>query len=753
MPQHLVQQRSGAKRDKYISHACSECQRRKVKCSGEALCSNCRTRGANCQYEDVGPRGPKSKRRSHDDFTFVSGEFSSPRKRGKSRSTLRDQLAQLQEKVDELMQGHNPDVLFPSNSPELPHDASIPANSRNFVDSIESHTSPDGVLNTSTCASLLDSYNPPRIFQDSDVFHALSPVSNPIALSSQIDALKKLGCRNNTNKVQLLSVESTTETHLMIQLPEPNTLWARVTVFLAEFGCYFPCLHGDRICRQVSSALTLLGYDEDHTEVFVGDLQCQIVAILFNMLAYAEAVTQSSSTVDNLNPHLGAERYYQGVKLMEYFGKVHGNDLQTTVYHTTATAYLIEMGMLQMAFQSVSRAFQTALCIGLNDQDRWPVNSKDEDIACRQSLWWTIFFLDKRVAQKIGIAYCVRQTECAVREFLVGHGNLGPQTHHEFLQSMILFSQLWAQIWDSFYSPRATTVEQKKEDEEDYAWEQMKLTDTKIILAYRRIPSRLRWRSQNVSEYVGNGDTEREIRRRLLVFLRFAFLRLSIRHKTIRHTEPDRERRRSCISICLAVIESLRTYTDMFGYHKPSGHVLTSALVECLYCIVSEQQQQRQSATDDKNDNDDPVVLQDTLERAKSSASLLLHRLALTTVGASRACEALGEVLSPTAINYRDGSYGYRVLPPSLDDDDSISGTGQGEPSLLGDFWRTISETAGQKNDLETTACEQLTMAESQGYAPLLSDFSQAVEDPFNDALERLDWDSLLPVLPLGHLG
>jgi hypothetical protein len=244
------------------------------------------------------------------------------------------------------------------------------------------------------------------------------------------------------------------------------------------------------------------------------------ISILFNMLAYAEAVTQSSPTDGDLTPDPDAQRYFQGVRLMEHFGKLHGDDLQTIVYHTTATAYLLERGMLQMAFDSVSRAFQTALCIALNDQNRWPENAEDEEIACRQSLWWTIFFLDKRVAQKIGIAYSVRQTECAVREFLGHDGSLGPEAHHELLQSMISFSQLWAHIWDAFFSPQATTREcMKGKEEKRDAWEEMQLADMKIILAYRRLPSRLCWKSQKMREYMGNGDSERQIRRRLLVFL------------------------------------------------------------------------------------------------------------------------------------------------------------------------------------------------------------------------------------------
>lgn len=357
-----------------------------------------------------------------------------------------------------------------------------------ITDTAKSIPGPESPFNCSIYNSL-DSTSHRRLFQDIDVFHAQSPVTSPIAMSSQIDALRKLGCRNYFQQEPLPTKDSTTEPDFVTQLPEPTILWKQVAVFLAEFGCYFPCLHEDKVCDQISTALRSLGYDDDCREVYVNKSQCQIIAFLFNILAYAEAVTQSFSAVGDIIPHPGAEHYFQGVKLMEHFGKLHGNDLQTTVYHTTATAYLLELGMLQMAYQSISRALQTALCINLNNQSRWPNMTQAEDIACRQSLWWTIYFLDKRVAQKIGIAYSIRQSECAVREYFENDSSISTQAHHELLQNMISFGQLWAQIWDTFFSSKSNLTVRKEGN--DDAWTELQLTDTKIILAYRRLPSRL----------------------------------------------------------------------------------------------------------------------------------------------------------------------------------------------------------------------------------------------------------------------
>lgn len=227
---------------------------------------------------------------------------------------------------------------------------------------------------------------------------------------------------------------------------------------------------------------------------------------------------------------------------------------------------------------------------------------------------------------------------------------------------------------------------------------------------------------------------------------RFAFLRLSIRHKSIQNPEQDRERRRSCISICLAIIEGVRAYTDTFGYHKPSGHVLTSALVESLYCIVTEQQYyERDQEQGHDEGSADPVVSQQTLEQAKFYSSVLLHRLAVTITGASRACEALHEVLPRTSNNCEKDEYGKGLLVPSLVENNHKPQT---LSSFPGDLWQTTSELAGQEYDTEATGLQCLMSTKSANVSPPFGELGEALEDPFGSIVAGLDWESLLRALP-----
>lgn len=144
----------------------------------------------------------------------------------------------------------------------------------------------------------------------------------------------------------------------------------------------------------------------------------------------------------------------------------------------------------------------------------------------------------------------------------------------------------------------------------------------------------------------------------------------------------------------------------------------------------------------------DEVVSQETLERAKVCCSTLLHKLALTTAGASRACEALQDVLSPKSFKCDDRSYGYEtLLPDSLEgdfnehpmqQDEAVSGAGLG---------RTTSEAAGQEYVPESPKFQMPSTSLINFISPSLGEFI-GVEDAFGDMVGEMDWESLLRTLP-----
>lgn len=349
------------------------------------------------------------------------------------------------------------------------------------------------------------------MFQTTDSFVPSTRSAREISDGSKIKALQKLHTRESISAKTI--TESDNEYYrLAVQLPKPSTLWSRVDDFFQEFPCFFPFLRENEVRKQIAVMLESVKFTEEHCQVLISSKNCKIMAILFNILAYGEAVMELASetgynSFEGFDSPPGSESYCRGLNVMEFFGQLHDNDIETVVYHALSASFFFAAEKLQMALSSASVSFHIARYIELNNEERWPKDLKDE-LVCRKSLWWTLYFLDKRISGKIGITYCVREDECSVREF-IDTVELNPGGHHELLQSMITFSHLWAKIWDCFFASNSRTEDTREE---------LELTDTKILLAYRRVPFSLRWKTEDISTYLMEAG-EQQVRRRLLVWL------------------------------------------------------------------------------------------------------------------------------------------------------------------------------------------------------------------------------------------
>ncbi|KAJ5289663.1 uncharacterized protein N7443_009916 [Penicillium atrosanguineum] len=552
--------------------------------------------------------------------------------------------------------------------------------------------------NRSVCnfGSYQDIPSPLEEPMESDTLGVTTSSLNSLPIGCQLNALRQLRQPRATGDLS----DPSQSRLATVTLQEPQALWELVNIFFQEFESYFPCLNQAVIYERLSMVLSLHGYEHGNHRIVIGPEHCKIIAILLNMLAYAESLTRP---VESCKPRPVPQSYLQGLKLMQYFNKLHEADLGTVIYHTTSSAFLLEMSMHHMALQSITQGFQIALKIGLNNQTLWP--NDDSDLVSRQGLWWTLYFLDKRITQKCGITYFLREDESAVSDFSKLKNHMG-SSKYDLLQSLISFSRLWAYIWDGFFSPQAPKVDD---------WGESQMMDTRIVLSYRQVPPNLHWKSSKVAEYMClEGETQ--IRQRLIVFLRFQSLRLSIRHKPLTSTEHDIERRQTSVSICEAIIEAIQSYMTMTTSLRPSGYILTTSLVEILYHIVPEE-------CDPK-----PIFSVELLKGMVCSASQLLQTLSNSVATASHVYQYLRDLLPPYD-RFRPLD-GLTASPPSqnganqkahLDcsaDLDTLSET----------FWRTIVDRPGQDRSPAGIHSEP----NNQGFLP----FSMAMsKNPATDCL------------------
>ncbi|KAL4811337.1 hypothetical protein BDV18DRAFT_155943 [Aspergillus unguis] len=661
--------KEGSKRDKYTSQACFECQRRKVKGSPYVPAAESEASSASTPAEtNMDCRAGRSAPGGSEDN--LSDKPCSRKKRRTSIS-LEEQLSQLQELVNSLSKMQNPggsDKADASDALPLNTSVSEPNQSPKERSPSMCNISDNGTLGSRSvgrsrpCQDILSPLEEPM---ESDTLAVATPSLNSLPIGCQLNALRQL------RRPSLASDPSNPPQFGLatVTLQEPQVLWELVSIFFQQFESYFPCLNQDVIYERLSTVLSLHGYGHGNHQIVIGPEHCKCIAILLNMLAYAESLTHP---IESCTPRPIPQSYAQGLKLMQYFNKLHECDIETVIYHTTSSAFFLEMSLHHMALQSVTQGFQVALQIGLNNQTLWP--SHDSDLVSRQGLWWTLYFLDKRLTQKCGITYFLREDESAVSDFSMLESHIGSDKC-ELLQSLISFSRLWAHIWDGFFSPQAPKVDH---------WEESQMVDTRIVLSYRKIPANLHWKSSMAAEYACiEGDTH--IRQRLIVFLRFQSLRLSIRHKPLTSTEHDIERRKTSVAICEAIIEAIRCYITITTYLRPSGYFLTTSLVEVLYHILPEE-------CDPK-----PVVSGEALKSMVGTASQLLQSLANSVATASKVYQYLRDLLPP-----RDGF--------SSCDDSATSPLGQvkanhntpfdcsSDSNTLSDtFWTSIINRPGQE--------------------------------------------------------
>ncbi|KAJ5646570.1 hypothetical protein N7490_002942 [Penicillium lividum] len=560
---------------------------------------------------------PTQKKRTRNEQSADISPKSQPRKRSRNSVSLKEQLSQLQEQVKALSEKrsfHSTDIsatlsyngMRMADSDQSPKEISPSTYEISENDAFENRS-------VGSFASYQDTPSPLKEPMEPDMLGVATPSLNSLPIGSQLNALRGMRRSSTLGELEDLSLSALAT----VALPEPQVLWELVSVFFQEFETYFPCLNQTVIYERLSMVLSLHKYDTENHRIVIGPDNCKIIAFLLNMLAYAESLTRP---IESCKPRPISQSYLQGLKLMQHFNQLYDSDLETVIYHITSSAFLLEMSMHHVSLQSITQGFQIALKIGLNNQALWP--SGDCELVSRQGLWWTLYFLDKRITQKCGITYFLREDESAVSDFSKVHSDMG-SSKDEVLQSLISFSRLWAHIWDGFFSPQAP----KGDD-----WEESQMMDTRIVLSYRQIPSRLHWKSSMVTEYMCV-EGAAHIRQRLIGFLRFQSLRLSIRHKPLTSKEHDLERRKTSVSICEAIIEAIRSYMITTTSLKPSGYILTTALVESLYHLIPEECHPA------------PVASNELLKGMIYGASQLLQTLSRSVATASKVYQYLRDLL------------------------------------------------------------------------------------------------------------
>ncbi|GAB7353331.1 hypothetical protein MBLNU459_g3823t1 [Dothideomycetes sp. NU459] len=365
---------------------------------------------------------------------------------------------------------------------------------RQEVGSVE--TLPKALSDSEGSPSVLEETSP----NEGDTFEPSSPWSNSLAICSQISSLMKptLDCPS------LRRESKGDKTTYLVHFPRPERLQYCLRVFFEHFDCYFPCVRWTTLGQRLSETFSALNYCEKKTVLQVSAEHYKMVGIICSALAFSMHFQIQTDPTD-LRP--GWKYYILGRNLMQHFEGNGDTDADLLMYHTITSTFLLPGEMLHSASIHIAQARQIAYKIGLNDQSQW--REAPHDLASRKNLWWVLYFLDKRIAQKTGTAYLIRPNEVAVHDFREDKSVYTPGDSG-FLQTMITYSHCWARIWDNFFAPNAPYTKD---------WDAIQIEDARIVVLHQNTPEQLTWSTKESQLYVSRGESGIQVRRRLLIYL------------------------------------------------------------------------------------------------------------------------------------------------------------------------------------------------------------------------------------------
>ncbi|KAF5632276.1 uncharacterized protein FTJAE_7608 [Fusarium tjaetaba] len=520
--------KKSSKRDEYTSHACTECQRRKVKVSlthsigmitsvlmlHRSVLDNHHATTVSAEVLNAAikilqmdlARG--SERKRHQIQITIK----------KTRSSLvkcvllcvrRDSTPQGAASTTATRPGYSSHNTPPQTgslafSPDEPLNQSIEVFEPQIVVDNLGEESPSSCQDEVTYA-------------ETDTFVPGNKWLNRFAVASQIcDLRSSVGADPvlpNTPPAKIFTV----------LLPCPRDLTQAMKIGLAEIDCLFPSIHGTRLVEAISRTLEALCYSSTTHTVVVTEQHHLIISILLVIIAAGQFLD------DRTGPHIyldkawpGSEAYWQSRKLIQHF---------------EAADILRRLSLHLRGVSPSSRAVTS--CLDTRAQRasfRYPL-----------ALWVHLDFLDKRNPQKCGIPYFVGNS-LGVVDFeheTNPHINMKDKA---YLKTMFSHARLWASVWDGFLAPNAPLASD---------WVEIQAFDAKLLAFREQYPAFNHGTGSQWTTPFSN------LLQRQKINGGFLFSWISIES-----------------------LDAMGHYLDNWGANPRGGYILTSSLVESIYYIT-----------------------------------------------------------------------------------------------------------------------------------------------------------------------
>ncbi|RYP75031.1 hypothetical protein DL771_002679 [Monosporascus sp. 5C6A] len=408
------QQRS--KRNRYISIACNECKRRKIKCNGETPCQRCGNLNLQCQYA---PNCCSNNFKDSDEFKEMASQV----------SRLQDQVDALFNSISALRSDSVRLAPIQERGPALPSAASTPS--------------------TSSMPTLPRS-NPSQLRQPS--FHG--PTSARFSLDVAKNTLHKMGYSNlgETAQDDPAIPGSPADSSLMVSQPTSgqhgppkDPLWdfdedemiRLCRLHEEEVGIMYPVIRIETLinhARSLSSWMDAMKrsglvppFGQDGGTTHLNTLLLKIVmciALAVEEHGYSEKAHRLFETIRPT-----AERMLMSDP----------SDVKHVPFLALVAGFRFLTNDEVLAWRTMGQVARLCIELGLHRRDAISQIENEEARDNAIHSFWTAYTLDRRWAFATGLPWVVPDEDIDV--------SLPYPESHPFLMAMVTYSRLSAKVW------------------------------------------------------------------------------------------------------------------------------------------------------------------------------------------------------------------------------------------------------------------------------------------------------------------
>lgn len=600
-----------AKRNRYISIACNECKRRKIKCNGQVPCQRCGHLNLECRYA---PNCCNNNFKDSDEFRSMTSQISTLQEQVNNLFTnlneLRSQPPQFESPSFDHLSRDDSQVFTPmptgmpktrSRHPRFHGPTSSAFNfdvAKSSLQSMGITQGEDGIPDDLTTAHVTPAVSPPPHM--GPLVPTIHPTKDPIWTIRREEAVRL--CK----------------------------------VYEEEIGIMYPVVDITTVTNQANllytfmEAATRTGFAQrglPGSDSLQDDSTILLKLILATTLV-VEAGGQSE---------LG-ERLFLSIKPVVEAKLWEPHDIKTIQLFAIVATYHFHTDDDAMAYRLIGLAARMCLEMGLHRKDAlmksFPLETQWNEIT---RIFWTIYSLDRRWSLGTGLPFVIQDED-------IDPNLPEPDSSLLYLRCMISYNRISSKIWYSGLGSEGTT---------DIRRDEIGYLDYQVLQWYKQVPDELKFYPV---ESPKNGEpASRGMRRlRILLYLRMNQLRILI-YRPVLHSAAsiveDRGHAQTVVDVAkdtVRVLTRLNQMSDIYRTQQITFNYFLVAALAVLFLAVCH------APADFNRQVRDEFYMALDLINGFSTKSFVSKRLWKTIRGLRRIGEKLGVLARPFGSDSND---------------------------------------------------------------------------------------------------